>query len=427
MQKIIEIINELNKTTSSNRKKEILKENKNNEEFKKILYWTYNPFIKFFVSSKNLIKNKDLNNVFEIYNVSLDELLTKMSNREITGHEAIKKCLCFLNNKSKEYKELFYKIIDKNLKCRIDSKLINKVIPGFIPEFSVALAISLEKYNKFQISEKYYVSRKMDGLRCVSIIDEDGNVDLYSRTGQKFNTMDVLKKEIEKLNLKNIVLDGECCLVDEKGKEDFSGMMRVWNRKNYIIKNPKYLIFDYLSLDDFNNKKSKEIFSERIEKLNKIDLKSNNLKVIKQIFLKDEKHLYVLKEQARKRKWEGLILRKDTIYKGKRSNDILKHKLFKDGEFKVLDIKTGNIRHIVSGKDTEEKMVSDLIINYNGEEVKVGSGLSMEQRVDWFFHPEKIINKIITVKYFEVTDNIKGTSSLRFPTLKAVHGEKRTV
>ena len=35
--------------------------------------------------------------------------------------------------------------------------------------------------------------------------------------------------------------------------------------------------------------------------------------------------------------------------------------------------------------------------------------------------------KIITISYFEETKNQKGGISLRFPTLKVVHGEKREV
>jgi hypothetical protein len=39
-----------------------------------------------------------------------------------------------------------------------------------------------------------------------------------------------------------------------------------------------------------------------------------------------------------------------------------------------------------------------------------------------------ILNKIITVQYFEEsTDSKTGDLSLRFPTLKIVHGEEREV
>ena len=36
-----------------------------------------------------------------------------------------------------------------------------------------------------------------------------------------------------------------------------------------------------------------------------------------------------------------------------------------------------------------------------------------------------IVGKTITVQYFEETANDKGGISLRFPTVKVVHGEKR--
>ena len=36
-----------------------------------------------------------------------------------------------------------------------------------------------------------------------------------------------------------------------------------------------------------------------------------------------------------------------------------------------------------------------------------------------------IVGKTITVQYFEETKNQEGGISLRFPTVKIVHGEKR--
>ena len=57
--------------------------------------------------------------------------------------------------------------------------------------------------------------------------------------------------------------------------------------------------------------------------------------------------------------------------------------------------------------------------------VKVGSGFTQEQRLEYM--DGSIVGKIITVQYFEETNNDKGGISLRFPTVKVIHGDKREV
>ena len=62
---------------------------------------------------------------------------------------------------------------------------------------------------------------------------------------------------------------------------------------------------------------------------------------------------------------------------------------------------------------------------HKGHKVKVGSGWSQEQRLQYM--DGSIVGKIITVQFFSETTNDKGGISLRFPTVKVVHGKERTV
>jgi ATP-dependent DNA ligase len=52
--------------------------------------------------------------------------------------------------------------------------------------------------------------------------------------------------------------------------------------------------------------------------------------------------------------WEGLILRKNTTYKGKRSKDLLKVKTFFDAEYQVVDVEMGPFRYVKDGAECEE-------------------------------------------------------------------------
>ena len=46
------------------------------------------------------------------------------------------------------------------------------------------------------------------------MVDEKGQARSYSRAGKQFHTLSLVEKEIESLGVKNVVFDGEMCIVD---------------------------------------------------------------------------------------------------------------------------------------------------------------------------------------------------------------------
>ena len=96
---------------------------------------------------------------------------------------------------------------------------------------------------------------------------------------------------------------------------------------------------------------------------------------------------------------------------------------------KTIDMHTGGepLRVIVDGLEVEEEMLSNVVIEHKGCDVGVGSGFNQEERRLYFNNPERIIGKTITVQYFEETLNQDGCHSLRFPVVKHVYENGRTV
>jgi DNA ligase-1 len=121
--------------------------------------------------------------------------------------------------------------------------------------------------------------------------------------------------------------------------------------------------------------------------------------------------------------WEGFMLRKDVVYEGKRTKNLLKVKTFHDAEYTVTGVDYGPMSVVRNGKEVQETMLSQVWINHKGHEVKVGSGFNQEQRIKYM--TENIIGKTITVQYFEETKNDKGGISLRFPTVKHIYENER--
>ncbi len=414
MGELQEFIDKMRATSSSTDKVQIIK---NSSPFiHKCLEYTYNPFKQYYVTSKTCIKNLDK---CTTKNLTLFDTLDSLNNREVTGHDAIKLVNGFCD-------KLIYKIIDKNLDIRAGDKIINKAVPGLIPTFSVALAKEYDGKCEWMY-ESWYASRKLDGVRCLAVVDIEGKCTLYSRMGKELTTLNQVKLAIEKTGIINTVFDGEICLMDENGNEDFQGVMKELRRKDHQINNPIFMIFDMISKPDFDNKVGYLKLGDRLSQLRGwlggrfID--TNILRYVEQYQITDQDHFDYWTKLSNSKKWEGFMLRKNEGYEGKRTKNLLKVKKFYDAEYKVIDFDIDDHEIVVNGRSETVPMLSQVWIEHKGHKVKVGSGWTHEQRLKYI--DGSIVGKIITVQYFEETKNDKGGISLRFPTVKHVHGNKR--
>jgi len=423
LQRIKDMVIEVNSTNKTNEKKIILAKY---DDLQKVLLYVYDDNKVFSITSKNYLKfEKNKKKIKKNINIKHDlfSLLDHLIDRKITGDTALLHLYHYVNDNI-EYKEYILNIIDKTLKIRLNTSIINKIFPKLIPVFQPVLA---NKYNPKRLEKSkndWYISRKLDGVRCLILIEpKKKSVKFFSRTGKEFHTLLILKNEIlQNIGLFNeaVVLDGEIVSM-KNGVEDFTNLMKEIKKKNHIIKNPKYFIFDMLKKEDFFNLKSEEIYSERLKKLKKINIYFVFLEVLEQNKYTDDDFLKLI-EKSEKNNWEGLMLREDVKYEGKRTNSLLKYKKMHDEEYKVIDIIKGPWREISKEtklENTIETMVA-VIIDY--KDTKVGSGFSLEERKHFYKNPESIIGKIITVQYFEKTKD-----SLRFPIFKYLHGNERNI
>lgn len=418
-------IEESNSTNSNSDKLAVIEKYKNQPDLLKVLQYTYDTFKQYGVTSANCKKRSDLCMPFTPYS-NIFELLDALASRELTGHDAIETVNGFVEE-NKLYEDVIWNIIDRNLKTRSTVSMINKVIPGLIPTFDVALAKAYDEKTQKKVDWKdgWFVSRKLDGVRCLTVIDMFGEVKFFSRQGKEFLTLDNLKMDIKALGLTNTVFDGEVCIVDENMNEDFAGIIKEIKRKDHTIQNPYYYIFDMLDLEDFNDKTSKDNFANRLVNLRNTVEETRMVGILEQLECNDI-IFDLMMEKSKKGGWEGLMLRKNSTYKGKRSDEILKVKQMFDDEYVVVDLENDYHRVIVDGQEIEEMMLKNVIIEHKGNRVQVGSGFSHEQRRHFYENPDEILGKQITVQYFEETTNKNGTHSLRFPVIKAVYENMRT-
>ncbi|WVF68830.1 hypothetical protein IAT40_003603 [Kwoniella sp. CBS 6097] len=247
----------------------------------------------------------------------------------------------------------------------------------------------------------------------------------------------------------------EIWLADDPFVEDFPSTVSLMRRTD-TIQHLSYFIFDVLSYSQVNTKgalspsssslssSSSEValnlkFSERIKQIrhvvswlnNELDkrgVKEKMVKDLKQIKIGSADEVEGMVRRAAQEGWEGLVFRKDEVYKGKRSPDIRKFKKWQDAEYVVESIDTSSMRLSINGVFGTYEALSNVWISHEGHKVSVGSGFTADQRIRYAQNPEGpegIVGKMITVEYFSesVAANRgggQGGKSLRFPRVKMV-------
>lgn len=444
---LYELVNLLQQTNKNNDKNEILKHHTHAAD---TLIFILTPHRTFGVSRKSIQKYETKN--YPKYKKhdwvpEWWETMNQLAERKLTGHQAYEAVVYHLKQQdmiNTNYRQLMINMLEKNLKCKVGYRQLQKAFPGKAVSFTVALAEKFSKHVKYmkQDPTPWFISRKLDGVRC--IVDTSQQM-CFSRTGNPFytlcaleNTTSVFKDQSTSDNKQKWIFDGEICIIKD-GKEYFSQTVGAIKKKKEQLNNFVFFVFDILTHDEFYQKTSQLTFAERLQtRKHLIDLwmakimdTSSNISFSVQLV---DQYPYTpeteakLQHVANEKQWEGLMYRKgNEPYRGKRSRDILKWKEFLTEEFVVQDVCVGPMQYLDQKSQTmkETNMLTAVKINYKGHTVSVGSGFSIAQRMAFFRDPSKILGKTIEVQYFEETQDQNGNVSLRFPTIKYIWGKRR--
>lgn len=432
--KITKVFETINSTGSNAEKMEILKANMN-DTIKQIFEDTYDGKRNYGVKKFEI--NKCGSKTLDKHYTMFHNLLDVLNKRELTGNAAIEAVENMIERFADEDQNILINIMERKLTIGISKNSFAKVVgQDNCTEYKVTLAFPIDKVkNVDPIDGTYYASRKCDGTRCVAFVTKKGSdVDVVfkSRQCKEFTTLDNVKPAIKWL-VRNLddgkyVFDGEGCIVDENGDEHFDWIMKEIKKKDHTIENPCYQIFDFVTLDEFLMKKESAYFEDRLAQMQKMfkGNKFNTIKLLDQEVITSQDDFDRWSKMVEDGGWEGFMLRRNVPFEIDRTKNLLKVKKFYDDEYVVKDIEIDEMTTSIPGKgNVKFTGVKSLIIEHKKNKVNVGSGLTREQRIDWYKHPEKIVGKTITVKYFEETKNKNGTYSLRFPTLKYVYEDGR--
>ena len=414
----------LARTGSTLAKRDILVENSQNERFKLLLGYLLNPFLITGISEKKVSKNvdKQATRVFDSFPELMDYILANNTGSD----EVIANIRQFLEKQEQSMSDFYAAIITKSMKLGCDVKSVNKAYgKEFIPQWEVQQSYSIEKYT-LKEKEWFSLSEKLNGVRGTFF---DGKI--FSRQGKEIAGLEHIIDALARLftNVTDWVLDGELVRINNEGlsdNENFRVGTGVLSQDDADKSCMQFVIFDLLPKSEFVTGESEETYKERLAEIKQLSRKIDEQKLtavttVRILYTGDEAsmidhYLDLMVEEDK----EGLMLNRDSKYSCKRHNGILKVKRFYTIDLMVTSVEEGSGR--LAGR------LGAFVVDYKGNKLNVGSGMTDEQRDDFWRIRDELTDRVIEVKYKEESSDKKtGQNSLQFPIFVSLREEGKEV
>lgn len=383
------------------------------EELRQMFYLSYDPHVVYGITSKAVPK-KSGGLLPEVD----PRILAKIP--EIRGRNAkiqyIQSSTAWLNPIARQY---ILGALDKDLNIGMGIKTINKALKDAVSDFQLMLA---HKQTEARFNLAYgglkwlYYNQKIDGVRCKVEVRGKGDIKFFSRDGLEMEEFLVenIRYEIEK----NYHIFAGRDLDAEIHSDQFQKLMRIYRRKNvdmdsiYIRNSTRLAIFDLIDIGDrplYERVGAMQGLSDMIKKPRFLSFVTYHK--IEADYLK----IGVVARQRIKAGEEGIIV-KNPIgrYEYKRSNQWLK---FKNKD--TIDLKITGWYYGEPNTEFEHGL-GGLILDYQGNELRCGSGFSRDERFELIKVADSLIDEIAELSFMEETK----TGSLRHPVFEKLRFDK---
>lgn len=449
---ILEIIKELRQDSSLNYKKDVLRKYSDYEPFQKFLAYVYNPRINYYIKKIPPIISYGHgdHSITEMYS-----LLEQLKLREITGNQAQEAVREYLLNTNQVIRELFELAIGRDIRAGVGVGIINEVYKGLIEDTFYQRCSKLDEktLERFDtMSGGFLTQMKADGVFSYTI-KEDENVYMLTRAGTVWAS-DRLKEDMVKCSdgvyigealiykdgkpldrktgngLINKFIKRETTLESLQEKLSQETSRKKWDKLqselkfklldfDLIDKALHFVIWDTLTLQEFEQGLSTRPYTERFGEAIKATFMTNKLKPVPSYRVYSMKEAQAIADEFISNGGEGAVVKKlDAIWKDGTSKDMIKIKAVLDADLLCVDVEEG------SGKYKGKVGALVLETSCGRLRVKVGTGLNDLDRVKPF---DFYVGKVIEIQYNEfIKSKSKNTDSLFLPRFIEVREDKNT-
>lgn len=362
--------------------------------------------------------------------VAFKELCNLLSTRQLTGDDARTAIELALSASTKsQWNDWYRRILIKDLRCGVSEKTVNKIKKNAVPVFECMLAHDGANHEK-KIVGKKLLEPKLDGVRVITIVNfEARTVVQYSRNGKVLENFshisEALLANIDDFG-RSYVLDGEVV------SSSFQTLMKQVHRKDDVqSQDARLMLFDILPLNEF--KKGKSVYGQKqrsaqLQSFKKVFAKCGNIDVIEQKEVDLDSYVGELEfkqfnKDAIEAGFEGIMIKvPDAVYECKRSVSWLKQKPFIEVSLSVVGTEEG------TGKNEGRlgALVCEGVDDGKAIRVNVGSGLTDDQRIEFWAGKDELVGQIVEIRADAATLNqdSEQTWSLRFPRFLRFRGFK---
>lgn len=421
---MFESIIELQKAQGQNAKVAVLKKYRFDEVFRSTLYYALTPTISYNLSEKTLRMAENDTTDLSMPLVFFDDVFSCcefLSSLRGIDDATIRqvKVLIYGQKRSRQEREFIIQLLARTLRLGVTAKTVNKVIPGLIPSWEVQQAFPIDRY-PIEPGTEFWLTQKLNGNRATFYKGK-----MIARSGATYAGLGHIVRAVSGFCSKHgVVLDGELVLKDSAGLTDneafrkATGILNSDGNKSCIC----FMVFDMIPVSDFENANPKIPYSIRRRALDNAQpmLESENVHVLPVLYHGTNQSVIdsLLSKMVAEDK-EGLMLNTDVPYIRDRHRGILKVKRFYTMDLPVVGKEEGDGK--LSGT------LGALVLNYKGNEVRVGSGFSDEERKELWEH-EIRDGALCEVKYKEISyDKKTGKESLQFPVFVRMRYDKSKV
>ncbi len=357
--------------------------------------------------------------------------LTGFVTRNVTGNTARDMITAMMRSATKrQWNGWYRRILIKDLRCGVSEKTINKVVEKNFSKYTIpvfACQLSHDSANhESKVCGKKMIEVKLDGVRVLTIVYPDGQVDQFSRNGKELLNFGHIKEQFAKVanKLKSPTgFDGELM------SSSFQDLMKQVHRKANATAGDAVLhLFDIIPLDKFLAGKFAVKQSERTTWLKQwyeehINLLPNVTVLDHAVVDLDTEHgqkvFSMYNKSAVENGYEGIMIKDlDAPYECKRSAAWLKMKPFIEVSLTVTAVEEGTGRNVgklgalVCEGEDDGKLIK----------VNVGSGFSDSARDSFYQSRATLPGQVVEVRADAVTQNQDGSYSLRFPRFLRFRG-----
>lgn len=384
------------------------------------------PDYVFHIDKKILLKETNLmpDRMFD----SLLDVCAHLCSKSALNNQDIANIRGYIQRLDPDLHDFVRSFLQKSLKLGVAIKTYNECFPSDpITDVTCMLAKKYYENQNAVYGREFCVTEKLDGIRCLAVLRRGRTPKLYSRQNKPLEGLYEIYSDLRQIQVagwNDCVLDGELLISNRHGipsKEQYKRTTKIVMSDQQCKHGLTFHVFDYIPLCEFENKSGVIAYASRRGVLEQMIKGVDHVTCVPVLYSGMDTNMIqrLVKEQV-DLGHEGVMINiTDAPYVFGRTKNLLKVKQMQDADLRIIGFKEGD------GKFSGT--LGAVIVDWKGNPVGVGSGLSDEDRKMIWDHRDNYIGRIAKVRYFEETVDKDGVASIRFPVFEEIREEGKEV